>query len=114
MIDPARMYCAPTECCVQPDAVHQRRGALAAGVLRPRLRDLQELLGRHPAYPLHHLRRVAGVVPLEDLVHAARVLQRRVGRDVAGTALDRRAARTVLIRRGVFLASRRATGFVDS
>ena len=104
MIAPARMYCAPTECCVQPtlytSAAVRSRPEFSAHALR----DLKELLGRHPAHPLHHLRRVAGVVPLEDLIHASRMLQRRVGRDVTGSALDRRATGAVLVRRGALLA----------
>ena len=88
-------------------AVDQRSGTLAAGVLRPRRGDLQELVGGHAADPLDHLRCVARVMPLEDLVHAARVLQRRVGRDVVG-AFQRRAARAVLIGRGALLLARRS------
>src|SRR6202008_1067635 len=68
------------------DAVHQRRRALAARVLRPLACDLEELVGPDAADPLDHLRRVAGVVALEDLVDATWVPQRRVGGDVPGTA----------------------------
>src|SRR5690606_41656526 len=44
---------------------------------------------------LHHLRGVAGEVPLEDLVDAARVRQRRVGRRAG---VGRGAARPVAVR----------------
>src|SRR4029453_9829282 len=56
--------------------IHQRGGAVPAGVLRPGPGHLQEPLARHTAHPLDHLRRVAGEVALEDLVDATRVLQR--------------------------------------
>ncbi len=60
------------------DAVHERRRALAPGVLDEQLADLREDVLRHAAHPFDRLRRVAGVVALEDLPDAARVLQRRI------------------------------------
>jgi len=72
--------------------VDQRGGALPARVGRPGLAHLEELLLRYAADPLDHLRGVAGVVPLEHLVHAARVLQ---GRVAAHAVVHRRAVRLV-------------------
>ena len=92
MIDPARMYCAPIECCVQPTLYTSAPVRSRPEFCVHASRNLQERVGRHPAHPLDHLGGVAGVVPLEDLVDAPRMLQRRVGRDVAGSALHRRAA----------------------
>src|SRR4029079_6668743 len=56
--------------------VHDCGGAGAAGRGGPGLGDVEELLPRDAADLLDDLRRVAGEVPLEDLVDAARVLQR--------------------------------------
>ena len=53
-----------------------------------RLGDLQERLARRAADLLDHLRRVAGVVPAEDLEDAARVLQGRVGARRPGQLAD--------------------------
>ncbi len=66
--------------------VDERAGALAPGIPCQRLAHLQERLAWHPTGPLDHLGGVAGVVPLEDLVDAAGVLQRRVLR-CAGVGL---------------------------
>ncbi len=67
------------------DGVTECRRALAPAVAGDRVGDLRELRRLDAADVLHHLRGVAGEVPLEDLVDAARVLQRlvprRLGRD---------------------------------
>ena len=61
------------------DRVAERGGALAAAVARSaRRRPRANCSGRDAADLLHHLGGVAGEVPLEDLVDAARVLQRLV------------------------------------
>ena len=78
MIADPRMYCAPTVWCVQPTEYTQHGRPLPAAVLRDGLAQRQELLRRHAGHLLDHLGRVAGVVPLEHLEHAARVLQRFV------------------------------------
>src|SRR5690625_3110490 len=56
----------------------EARGALPAGVRRDRLGQIFEIGGRDAAGLLHQFRGVAGVVPLEDLEHAVRVLQRLI------------------------------------
>src|SRR5690606_2174507 len=58
-------------------AVDQGRGAFPAGVRRPRLADLQELLGGDTAGLLDHLGGVAREMAFEGLTHAPRVLERR-------------------------------------
>src|SRR5207249_8601908 len=56
----------------------ERGGAVPPRVLEQRLGDLQELLLRRAADLLYHLRRVAAEVFLQELEHAARMLERRV------------------------------------
>src|SRR5205823_4274695 len=58
--------------------VRERAGAVAARVFEQHLGDLQELLLRRAADLLYHLRRVAAEVFLQELEHAARMLERRV------------------------------------
>src|SRR5829696_1361869 len=60
--------------------VAQRRGLLPSRVLGQGPGYLEESLLRGAADLLDHLGRVPGEVALEDLEHAARVLQRHVGR----------------------------------
>src|SRR5215204_5331256 len=62
------------------DRVAQRRGLLPSRVLGQGPGYLEESLLRGAADLLDHLGRVPGEVALEDLEHAARVLQRHVGR----------------------------------
>ena len=57
------------------DRVDPARGPVAPAVGGHRLTHLEERLRWHAAGGLHHLGRVAGVVPLEHLEHRARVLQ---------------------------------------
>ena len=92
------------------DAVDQRRGALPVRVRRPRLADRPELLRRRAADALDHLRGVAGEVPLEDLEHAARVLQRRVLGDAVGGVVERSPARPRLHRARLLLVLGRVAG----
>src|SRR5579871_984284 len=87
------------------DGVDERAGALPAGVLRERLRHLDEVVDRAAARLRDELRRVPRVVPLEDLEDAARMHKRRVLRRrlavrepfaaaaVTGLLAGRRAAR---------------------
>src|SRR5947209_9808667 len=74
------------------DRVANRGRALAAGVLRQDLRNLEKLLSRRAADALHHFRRVAGEMPLDDLEDTSRMLQRFI------------AVRPVLRRAGALLA----------
>src|SRR5436309_2937944 len=69
------------------DRVRERAGPVAAGILEQRLGDLDELLFRRAADLLHHFRRVAAEVPLQDLERAARVLEGRVA--LGGPRLER-------------------------
>src|SRR5215208_4716342 len=62
------------------DRVAQRRGLLPPRVLGQGSGYLEESLLRGAADLLDHLGRIPGEVALEDLEHAARVLQRHVGR----------------------------------
>src|SRR5699024_11743343 len=62
--------------------VREARRALATGVLRQRVGDLEELPLRDPADLLHHLRRVARVVSLEYLEDRSRMLEGVVPLDV--------------------------------
>ena len=83
MIAAPRMYCTPTEWWVQPTEYTQ-----AVVFSRPlfaddRFADLDEVCRRDAADVLHHLRRVAGVVPLEHLEHGQSILQRLVPPDPA-------------------------------
>ena len=66
------------------DRVGERAGPLAAAVVAQGLGDLAEQLLRDPTGALDHLRRVAGVVPLQQLEDAARVLERLVAVRRAG------------------------------
>ena len=59
--------------------VHHGHGAVGRRRRADDLAHLQEFLLRRTTDALHHLRRVAGVVALHQLVHAARMLERRVG-----------------------------------
>src|SRR5207248_7102904 len=77
--------------------VHQRGGALPARVPGPGPAHLVEQLPGYAADLLHHLRGVAGVVPLEDLVHAVRALEGLVALDTPGY---RRSVRLVPQRAG--------------
>ena len=77
--------------------VDQRGGALAAGVARPGLGHLEERLRGDAADARHHLRGVAGEVPLQDLEDAARVLE---GLVALGMAVHADAVRLVLERAG--------------
>ena len=61
------------------DRVTEGRGAIGARVVAQRLAHLEESSQRHAAHLLDNLGRVPAVVPLEDLEHAAGMLQRRVG-----------------------------------
>ncbi len=79
------------------DGVAERARALAAGVLGEGLRHAQEVLLRHAAHLGDELRCVAGEVALEDLEHAARVLE---GLVALGLGLHGRAARTGLLGAG--------------
>ena len=87
------------------DAVDQRGGPLPAGVLRPRPADREEVLLGDAADLLDDLGGVAGVVPLEDLEDAHRVLQRLVARrlraDLHAVRLVLHAARGVALLGGV-------------
>src|SRR5213080_5092857 len=65
-------------CSSDLDRVGERAGAVAARILEQHLRDLDELLFGRAAHLLHHLRGVASEVPLQDLEHAVRVLERGV------------------------------------
>src|SRR5829696_9098167 len=95
-------------------------GAVPAGGAGPGLAHGQELLPRGAADLLHELRGVAGEVPLEDLEHAPRVLQRRVLRHTGADPGQRRAAGAGGVRPGlvvgpldlVLLLRWRAGGFV--
>ena len=73
----------PTECCVHPTeythAVVRSRPLLAVTASH----TLRELIGRDPADLLDHLGGVAGVVTLEDLKDAERILQGLVAPDLA-------------------------------
>ena len=60
------------------DRVAEGGGALAPEFAQSASATLQEQLARHAADLLHHLRRVAREVPLQDLEDAARVLERLV------------------------------------
>ena len=60
-------------------AVHERGGPVAARVLGDQPGHLAELLRRHAGHLGHQVRGVPGEVPLEDLEHAPRVLQRGIG-----------------------------------
>src|SRR5918994_1614888 len=62
------------------DRVAERRGLLPPRILGQGPGYLEESLLRGAADLLDHLGRVPGEVALEDLEHAARVLQRHVGR----------------------------------
>ena len=62
------------------DRVAECSGLLAAGIAAPGHRRPEERLPRATGHPLHHLRRIAGVVAAHDLVDAVRMLQRRIGR----------------------------------
>ncbi len=96
------------------DRVDELGGLVGPRVLRQVPAHLLEQVAWHPAHPLDHLRRVAGVVAAQHVEHAARVAQRLVApgpavqRD-AGAALDLAAPRR-LVRRpvvaGVALAGR--------
>ena len=91
------------------DRVDPRRRALAAAVGGHRLADLQELVLRNAADLLDDLGGVAGVVALEHLVDAARVLQRLVALDAR--VLQRGAAAAELVAAvGVLLALLLALG----
>ncbi len=57
------------------DGVGEAGGALAPGVLHDGAGQVVEVLPADPAHVFDHLRRVAGVVPLEDLEDGPRVLQ---------------------------------------
>ena len=76
------------------DGVAERPGALADPSCRTAApATFGEQLGRDAAGLAHHLRRVPGEVPLEDLVHAARVLQGLVAVCVVAGRGARRARR---------------------
>ena len=73
-----RMFCEPTECCVQPSA--NRLVSALSGVeqRREQFARLQELVLRRAADARHHLGRVAVDVLLQKIDDAARVLPRVV------------------------------------
>ena len=77
------------------DGVADGRGALAAAVAGQRVGDLEEVLRGDAGGLLHHLGRVAGEVPLEDLEDAALVLERLVAEALP---VDRRTTRAVALR----------------
>src|SRR5205807_2357409 len=79
------------------DRVGERAGPVSTRVRQERLGHLDDLLLRRAADPLHHLRRVAAVVPLEELEHAVWVLQRGV---LVGGARPERAHEVVERRAG--------------
>ena len=58
-----------------PDGIREAGGALAPGVLDDGAGEVVEVLATDPADVRHHLRGVAGVVPLDDLEYRPRVLQ---------------------------------------
>ena len=88
------------------DGVAEGGGALAARVAAEGLGHLQELVSGDAAHLLHHLGRVAGVVALEHLEHAAGVLEGGIGlRRLASVG---RAVGAVLLALG--RASRRGAG----
>src|SRR6185437_4149334 len=93
------------------DRVAERGGALAAGVVAQRLRHHAELVAGNAADLLDELRRVAGVVAAQQLVHAPRMLERGIllGRLAV---LERRAmaavARRLALVRAHLALSRRA------
>ena len=72
-----RMFCEPTECCVQPSAyrmVMVLSGPAVSAIISQTFEEL--VLGRAGDLA-DHLRRVAAVVLLHQLEHAVRVLQGR-------------------------------------
>ncbi len=74
------------------DRIRERPGPFAARVLDDNLADASENLLRAAGDLLDHLRRVAGEVPLQDLIDAVPVLERRVlGRRALGHAVRLRA-----------------------
>ena len=91
------------------DAVDERRGAVAAGVLGQGPATSRNASVETPQVRETSLGGVAGEVPLEDLVDAARVLERLVA--LAGRSLDldavglvlQRARRLALHRRGLLV-----------
>jgi hypothetical protein len=54
------------------------RGSLTTGIPAQRLRHLQELLFGHAAHLLDQLRGVPAEVPFQDLIDAARMLEREI------------------------------------
>ncbi len=68
------MFCAPTECCVQPSANRLVSALSGAAVRGEQLADLQELVLRRAADARHHLRRVAVDVLAQKVDDAARIL----------------------------------------
>ncbi len=92
-IDAARMYCEPIVCWVQPTpctkAVVRSRPEFSTNSSA----HLGEHVLRHAAHAFDHLRRVGGVVALEDLPHAARVLEGQVELRLAARSVSARAPR---------------------
>ena len=60
------------------DGVTKRGGALAPRVVAKGLGDLEEQVFGNAADVLHHLRRIASVVSLQDLKDASRILEREI------------------------------------
>ncbi len=65
------------------DGINERGRAIRTRVLGEQLADTRELVCGHAAHLLHHLRRVAGVVALQHLKDAPRVLEGLVARRLA-------------------------------
>ena len=72
----ARMFWLPTECCVQPSAIHAGQRLVGRRGGGEQLAHRQELVPRRAADLLHHLRRIAIDVLLQQIDDAARMLQR--------------------------------------
>ncbi len=71
------------------DRVDERRRALPTRALAERFGHLEELLLRHAADPLHHLRRVAAEVLAQELEHAMWILHLGIHpRGIATLQLD--------------------------
>ena len=72
------------------DRVTESAGFVPAGIVAERFRHLEEQVFRNTAGRFDDLGRVAGEMPLQDLEHAFRMLQARIGvPGLDGLALDR-------------------------
>lgn len=81
----ALMFWTPTVCCVQPTDKRSPWSARDQSSPQRPCHLYKERLW-NPTHPLDHLRRVAAEVPLQNLEHAAGVLERQVLRRLGSNA----------------------------